>query len=253
MQSLEPEVEELLLRIAPDSAPQWQGAAPAEIARIEKIAGRPLPRFYRWFLSTMGRGMGPLAHPDLDFSVDRILSCYASGKAKPQSGLLLIGYDDDEMMSLHYFYDLGRPVRDDATVFRASLDCSGRMAEAETLRELLVSGLFDAFRVSRLPQRCDGTFKDDGFDVFLHLDPVMTNLGFRLPFPMGRFRRIYERADAAMMCMVGPKEEPWKFRAFSFGGSRPKDLKYVLRTIERDTPLEVAVDGWEPPLRNKQA
>lgn len=251
MQSLEPEVEQFLARIAPGAPLSLGGATQSEVDRIERIAGQPLPRFYRWFLGAMGRSMGELAHPSQDFSVGRVLACYAGGKVKPKPGLLFIGYDDDEMTALHYFYDLSRPVREDARVFRAAFDCSGRMEEAETLRELLLGGLFDHLRVSVFPQRCDGTLKDDGFDAFVQLDPLMGSLGFRIPFSMGRFRRIYERSDAAMMCMVSPKEEPWKFRAFSFGGARPKELKYVLRAIERDTPLVVDVENWDPPLRNK--
>ncbi|PRP93717.1 hypothetical protein ENSA7_81450 [Enhygromyxa salina] len=41
-EDLEPELDELLLRIVPNLASQWRGAT-------EQIAGRPLPRFYRWF------------------------------------------------------------------------------------------------------------------------------------------------------------------------------------------------------------
>lgn len=250
MQSLESEVEQLLLRINPESASQWVGATAEEIARIEKIAGQPLPRFYRWFLSTMGRNMGPVAYPSLDLSASRILATYASGKVRGWPGSLLIGYDDDEMMSLHYFYDLKSPIRDDARVFRASLSCAGRMEEAETLRERIVTDEVDR-RISSLPQRCDGTFKADDFEVFVHLDPIMEDLGFRQPIHTGNYSRIYERSDAAMTCEDTPEEGPDKFRPFYFGGNRPKDLKRVLQTIVRETPLVVKASMWDPPLRNR--
>lgn len=250
MRSLESEVEQLLLRISPNSASQWVGATAEEIAKIEKIAGKPLPRFYRWFLSTMGRNMGPIAYPSLDLSAGRILASYASGKVGRSPGSLLIGYDDDEMMSLHYFYDLNSPARDDARVFRASLSCEGRMEESETLRERIVSDELGR-RITRLPQRCDGTFKDDDCDVFAHLDPVMEALGFRQPILTGNFCHIYERSDAAMTCRATPATEPGKFRVYYFGGNSPKHLKQVLNTIARETPLEVETDMWDPPLRNR--
>lgn len=250
MQSLEPEVEQVLSRIAPEAATQCVGATAEEIARIEKIAGQPLPRFYRWFLRAMGRAMGPLAYPDIDFRASRILTAYADGEVERRPGLLLIGCDDDATMSLHYFYDLSLPARDDARVFRASLSCEGRVEESETLRERIMADVFGR-RILSLPQSCDGAFRDDDCNVFGCLDPAMEALGFRQPILSGRYSRIYERADAIMVCEDTPEEEPDKFRPFYFGGKNPKSLKQVLQSVVRETPLGVKTDMWDPPLRNK--
>jgi len=57
----EASLEALLVRLLPGLAQQWQGAPGSEIDRIEAIAGRQLPPFYRWFLARMGRSMGPRA------------------------------------------------------------------------------------------------------------------------------------------------------------------------------------------------
>ena len=64
-QELEPEAEEFFLRLVPDLANQWKGATEDEIARLETIARRPLPRFYRWFLMRMGneRRATPVSKP----------------------------------------------------------------------------------------------------------------------------------------------------------------------------------------------
>ncbi len=44
-QDLEPEMEELLLRLFPELHDHWKGATEDEIERIQGIAGSPLPRF----------------------------------------------------------------------------------------------------------------------------------------------------------------------------------------------------------------
>ncbi|WP_437330111.1 hypothetical protein [Sorangium sp. So ce381] len=79
---------------------------------------------------------------------------------------------------------------------------------SETFREMLVWGEFLQFRVDTLPQRCRGSFFDEGADVYKHLDPVMERLGFAQPLPTGPFCRLYERDDAAMACTSTPSDEP---------------------------------------------
>jgi hypothetical protein len=44
------------LRLVPQLSQQWRGATDDQIAEVEKIAGRPLPRFYRWFSSARAGG-----------------------------------------------------------------------------------------------------------------------------------------------------------------------------------------------------
>ena len=115
-QELEPEIEELLLRLMPDLADRWKGATEDEIERLETIAGRELPRFYRWFLLRMGHDPGPLDYPTLDFSVPTILSAYEEPLFPPARRFFMIGYETNDMMPLHLLYDFEREVRDDAMV-----------------------------------------------------------------------------------------------------------------------------------------
>jgi hypothetical protein len=113
---LEPEVEDLLLRLVPELSQQWKGATPGEIDAVEAIAGRPLPRFYRWFLMRMGQDMGPIAYPVFDFAAPTVLACYSEELFPPHPRYLMIGYSLDEIMPLHLLYDFEHPARDDARV-----------------------------------------------------------------------------------------------------------------------------------------
>ena len=109
-------MEAFLLDLVPDLQDAWKGATEDELARIEAIAGRPLPRSYRWFLLRMGHDMGPLAYPTADFSAPEVLDCYDRGLFAPNPRFLMIGHESDEMMPLHFFYDFEHSVREDARV-----------------------------------------------------------------------------------------------------------------------------------------
>ena len=76
-------LESFLLRLLPNLASERQGASEAEIAQLETIAGRPLPAVYRWFLQRMGKDMGAMSYPTLDFSAVKVLSCYRDGLVEP--------------------------------------------------------------------------------------------------------------------------------------------------------------------------
>src|SRR5947208_3659663 len=115
---LETETEELLLRLVPDVANQWIGASPDEIERLEALAGRPLPTFYRWFLTRMGTSAGPLDFRSLDLSAATVLSCYADGLVKRDTRLFMIGFETDDVMPLHMFYDFNFSSSEDARITR---------------------------------------------------------------------------------------------------------------------------------------
>src|SRR5690242_15687967 len=178
-------MEDFLLRVVPGLAEQWQGSTPDEIARIEGLAGRPLPPFYRWFLARMGQSMGPLAYAQVDFTARRVLTSYAEELVVPDPQFLLIGHNSDEMMPLHFFYDLDLPARDDARVTSRYVEDDDRHDQFETFREMLAYGALLSFRVDKMPQRCRVLLRGENPDIFSQLDPVMDSLGFTKPVPTG--------------------------------------------------------------------
>ncbi|HEX5660062.1 MAG TPA: hypothetical protein VFX59_22855, partial [Polyangiales bacterium] len=96
----------------PNLAEEWRGASEDEIARIQALTPHPPPPFYIWFLRRMGRGMRPMALPLVDFSINAILAAYADDVEFPidpawnEEGYLMIGYNRDNVMPLHLWYDL---------------------------------------------------------------------------------------------------------------------------------------------------
>lgn len=242
-------MEELLLRVVPGLAEQWQGAPPDTIARIERIAGRPLPPFYRWFLTRMGQSMGPLAYPTHDFSAQRVLSCYDRKLVVPHPRFLLIGHDSEKIMPLHVFYDFDATAREDALVTsREDLE-GGLHDKFETLREMLAWGALFRFRFSKMPQKCEGTFCEDHPDLLSLVDPVMSSLGFTKPISTGPFCGLYERPDAVMLCQGTPRQGFDNVRTFMFGGSNAGALRKMLGKLATETSLEVEVNEWTPALR----
>ncbi|MCP3142111.1 SMI1/KNR4 family protein [Pyxidicoccus xibeiensis] len=247
--SPEPGLESLLPRIVPGLAEQWKGSTPDEISQLERIAGRPLPPFYRWFLSRMGQSMGPLSYSTLDFSVRRILDCYAEGMVEPDPRFLLIAYESDEMMPLHLFYDFKAPARDDALVTKRDA-LGGELYDMfETLREKLAWDALFSYRVSDMPQQCGGLLEGDEADFLSHLDPVMSGLGFTQPVLTGSLCRLYERSDAAMLCDGVPRARVGNRVAFTLGGSNAETLRRILGAVSMESSLNVLVRKWEPDLR----
>lgn len=243
---LEPQMEEFLLRIVPGLAQQWQGADADEIAQIEALAGRPLPPFYRWFLARMGHNMGELAYPRLDFSVPRVLACYAEQLVAPQSRFLLIGHESDEMMPLHVFYDLDRPARRDALVTKRHAFGGDLHDQFETFREKLAWGAFSSFRVQQMPQRCSVVLSNAKLDI---LDPVLNRLGFTKPeIPAGSTCAIYERADAALLGTKSLSLPVEGFMSFDLGGQDSLMLRRLIGEIVTASAVRVSPPEWEPPL-----
>jgi len=241
-------MENFLLRVVPGLAKQWQGSTQEEITQIERLSGRPLPPFYRWFLSRMGQSMGPLSYPRVDFSARRVISSHADALATPHSKLLFIGYDSDEMMPLHFFYDLNLPARGDARVTRQNAVGGERHEQFETFRELLAYGALLNFRVVNMPQRCRVMLKSDGPDTFSQLDPVMDGLGFTKPIPTGPFCGLYERQDAVMLCSKTPRDKPQPFMIFRLGGRDSGTLRSIMGAIATRSSFRLEVKEWDPPI-----
>ncbi|MFL5353212.1 SMI1/KNR4 family protein [Archangium sp.] len=246
---IELEMEELLLRIVPELKEQWQGASPEMIARIERLADRPLPPFYRWFLSRMGKSMGALAYPTLDFSAQRVLACYAEKLVAPDPRFLLIGHESNEMMPLHVFYDFDVPAREDALVTERDAMGGELYDRFETLREMLAWGAILKFRVNKMPQKCEGILSSDDPDLLSRLEPLMSSLGFTKPISTGSCCGLYERYDVVMICKRSPREELVGIQAFRLGGRDAGVLRKILGRITTESSLEVEVDEWTPALR----
>ncbi|AGC47066.1 hypothetical protein MYSTI_05790 [Myxococcus stipitatus DSM 14675] len=243
-------MEELLLRVVPGLAEQWQGATPEEIAQIERIAGRPLPPFYRWFLARMGQSMGPLVYPFLDFSAQRLVSSYAEEVVEPEPRFLLIAYNSSRMMPMHLFYDLDAPTRADAMV--TEREAQGHEDDLydqfETLREMLAWDALYQFRMREMPQQCKGTLSGDHPNLLSLIEPVMSHLGFKQSIATGPYCRLYERADAVMLCKGMPRQGVDQARSFGLGGTSDSALRKILGEIATATPLKVKVDEWAPAL-----
>src|SRR5688572_17626059 len=179
--SAEPALEQLLLRIVPGLAAAWHGASDAELSRIQSIAGRPLPAFYHWFMQRLGKSLGPMAYPGVDFTAQGLLAAYAAGRIAPDRRYLLIGYDHDDVSPLHYFYDLDAPVRGDALVVRMSTPSEESHEQFETLREMLAWGELYTHGVAAAAQQCRGVLRYSGGSLAAALQPALGELGFQEP------------------------------------------------------------------------
>jgi hypothetical protein len=247
-QDLEPDMDALLARLAPDLADRWHGASDAEIERIEQLAIRPLPRFYRWFLSRMAGDLGRLAYPSVDFTARRVLKAYDEAEFDPHPRFLMIGYATSSDMPLHVFYDLEHPAGGDAHVGRAYDPTEELHVEFETFREMLAYGGVLTRRILVAPQRCKGVIESDDGDVIAHLAPKMYELGFSSPIPTGRFCAIHEADDTTLLTTADPTSEP-RYHPFWLAGNDVGRMRRILGQIAVDTPLEVRVTDWTPPFR----
>jgi hypothetical protein len=240
-------MEELLLRLVPDLHEHWRGATEDEIERIQKIAGRQIPRFYRWFLLRMGHSMGPISYPSLDFSVPKVLACYAEELFLPHRRFLMIAYESDDVMPLHLLYDFDHPVRDDALVTKRHANGGATYDRFETFREMLAWGKMLSRSVKARAQRCQGLLYNVGGNVKDDLDPVMSSLGFTTPIPTGPYCGLYEGDQASMITRTTPGDEP-DLHYFNLGGPSAGRLRRILGEIATETSIEVKIKEWEPPL-----
>lgn len=245
-QDLEPEMEELLHRLAPGLDSQWEGATEAEIAQIEKICPVPLPRFYRWFLMRMGRSMGPFAYPSLDFSAPTIIECYTTGLIEPDADELLIGYETDpRQLGLHVFYDFQHPARDDARVAKGEDWLGPSFPQFETLREMIACGEFLTLRVRTFPCRCIGILTLSSGEILPQLTPVMESLGFMSLIPTGPHCALYEGGRAAMATSSSLRPAADN-HIIEFGAESEQIMRRVLGEIVSETQLEFTLQEDDP-------
>jgi len=195
----------------------------------------------------MGADMGPLAFSTMDLGAAKLRAAYTEGAVRPDPRCLLIGWQSDEGMPLHLFYDFAHPGRDDARVVKRHLMGGPFHNQFETLREMLGWGALARFRVETSAQRCVGLFGDtDDNDVVAHLAPIMKTLGFRTPVATGRYCGLYESPDACLVTSAVPGDPP-RFHVFRIGGVDPGRVRRILGEITNSTSLEVEVKSWSPP------
>lgn len=243
LEDLEPEMEALLHRLVPDMDDQLRGATEDQVDRIEAIAGKPLPQFYRWFLLRMGGDMGPLRYPSIDFSASKVLSCYDDGLFVTDGRFLMIAYDDDQIMSMHKVYDLDLPARNDAAVVSMEGPGEDIHPSFETFREMLAWGKFVNHRVDMLERACVGTIHSEHGDVAAELDPVMTTLGFDAPVPTGPYCGLYDHPSSAMVTSAEPVGKP-DILAFRIGGASDGAIRRTLGAIQHETRLTLEIEEW---------
>jgi hypothetical protein len=248
MHRLEDPLEPIFLRIDPTLPQQWKGASAEQIDALERIAGRPLPEFYRWFLERMGTDMGSVAYDRVDFSAETILAIYENGDVTPDGRHLLIGYDEDELMQFHIFYDLDRPARGDCMAVQMELGSSPQPVY-ETFREMIAWGNFTNRLIRKLPQVCSGLVSVSDGPVRPHVDAIMKDLGFSDLLPSGPFCSLHEHGDVAMSYMGAPHMAP-RMLVFTLGGPDPGTLRRILGSFTVSGNLEIDVKEWKPPLES---
>jgi hypothetical protein len=242
MQSLETEMEAFLCRLLPGCDQQWQGAAPQEISYIEALAGQSLPPFYQWFLAKMGHNMGAMSIGVHDFSTSTVLSIYQQEEAILEPGKLLIGYEPDDIMPMHIYYDLNTRRRDDAQIFNTPADGGLIYPLFETFREMLAWDALLSYRIRSAPQRCTGCIRSEGSPPNAQLSRILEAQGFTQPIATGDFCGVFERDNAALIWMVPPDDQPKPYLFFDLGGADAGILRQVLDAVATKTDLQVEIE-----------
>lgn len=246
---LEPAMERWLEQLMPGFAAKVEGASATEIAEIEDLAGRPLPRFYRWFLWRMGRKMGPFAYRTVDFSVGRILSCYADGTFQRDPRHLVIGFEADELAQTHIAYDFDYVVRDDARSIMWDGADATQSDGFETFREMLAWGLMLELRVWRQPLRVRAVLRDDETEnVAMRVAPVMRKLGFISPIETGPYTMVYERDGAALVGTEMLQAALPNHQTICLGATSEGEARNLLGILVAETGVSLSVRDWEPSL-----
>lgn len=237
------ELEDLLLKQLPSRACQRQGASPAEIAQLEKLAGRPLPALYRWFLSCMGgERTGLKGYASFGFSAKQIIACYANGEVEPDPRFFLIGWDSDDYMPHHWFYDFDHPTKNDARVVLQPSIYGPPRVTYNSLGMLLAKTEFVLCRIFSLPHQCSGLINIEDIHALEPLGQVLTRIGFLQPVAADSHAALYDRADAALSLKCDPSKSPSKHLFFELGGTDAGVLQQVLDTLANELRLEVEID-----------
>jgi hypothetical protein len=241
----QPALEALIDRLVPEKQ-RWKGASETQISEIEGLAGRPIPEFYRWFLTSMG---GSYTYGLEDFRASTVIDTYGSGVVRRDARYLLIGRIIDPLMPGLILHDLDSPFGIDAAVGTRTDGAFEVSREFQTLREMLVFDLLSRFRLYKARQRCSGSFTDPGGRVFEHLNAAMEQLNFTRPIETGEFCGFFERDDAVMLCMNPMEHAEGGLQFFDLGAGGVKAIRRLLGEITTLTQLKLEIDEWDPELK----
>lgn len=226
----------------PDFAQQIKGCTSTELEQMEAIArevsGRPLPRFYLWFLETMGAQMGRLKPPrsQIDYSAQAILTAYQSGRVRRVSGYFLVGVIDGPLEEFHLHLNLLRQTENDAPVVKMS----GRMGPHDPEDELYDS-LQENFAHRLFKYECVRQFhcvREGGIYADPEAEPPRTAADMNSAFLKMGFERMpitgmrcpmYYRRDAAVCLWTPPTNDPDEGYALTIGAV---DERTAARTLE---------------------
>jgi hypothetical protein len=244
----EQETVDLLKRLVPDVDKTWQPATDADLAALDEVTIGPLPPFYEWFLRTMGRSIGKLAHPAQDLRVTTILHAYQTSVVFPEPNRLLVGRHPEQMAPKLSLYALDEPTRDDALVLSCVESGHGMRRTYETFREMLAWTTMLGFGVEARAQTCRVDFFSDDDPVVEILTPVLTDIGFTVPVATGLSCGLFEREDAILAGKTEPSasKEPQLF--CRFGADNAKIARKVIGHVALETDLRVEVGHWRPQL-----
>ncbi len=248
---LEPELNAWLAKHFPDLDRYVEPATPDDIAAMERYAGRPLPRFYRWFLARMGRDNAPFAARTMDFRIGRILRCYEDGTFERNSRFLVVGYETNAEFSEHFVYDFDHPARDDARLATMSPydDEPDWAVGYETFRDCFVEMVFYQYLLAEKEQQIGFVVRTEEDDtVARHLDPLLASLGFASPIATGPYSRFYEGEHQAAIARAN-LDNPGPFlMRMSVGYDTVHGARALMGHLATHDDLTVSNVQWEPEL-----
>ncbi len=244
LQDPEGEIQAFLSRVVPGFPRRCVGASEDEIQRLDRLSGGRLPGFYLWFLRTMGHDLGPLDTMLDGFNLRQVMEAHESQVETPP-GLFLIAASDDEFAPTARYYDLDKPVRDDALVLVGPLDDTEADPLFETLREEIAYSAALVFSVVAASHYCEGEFRGNEDTVSSQLDAALASLGFTPPVASQRYCKVMETRDTTLVCTMPPNATDKGLFFFRLGGSNLAALRRILGEIADSTPIEVKIDDWE--------
>jgi hypothetical protein len=234
-------LEKLLRRLVPGVERTWRGATPTDIAAIEEHTDRELPGVYRWFLETMGESMGALTFPSLDLSARRVLAAYCDDGVAWSARYRLIGWEKDPLMAAHVFYDLDRPVRDDAMVVNGYGAGDIGHATYETFAEMLGWHALVSHRVFTAARRTHGVvLAGSQLDVDA-LRPALRAIGFVEPIATGKACGLFEREDEALALWLSFHDFPSNLLTFELGTRAEATARRILGELVLQAGVDIEI------------
>lgn len=248
---LEPELNAWLAKLLPELDQHVQPATPSDTAAMERYAGRPLPRFYRWFLARMGRDNAPFALRTMELRVGRILQAYEDGTFHRDPRFLFVGYETNTEVQEHFVYDLDHPARDDARLATmATYDEEPDWPVGyETFREFFVESIFYQYVLAEKEQQVAFIIETEDDDtVTRHLDPFFTSMGLTSPIATGPYARFYEGERQAAIASAS-LDTPGPFRMrMRVGCDTVAEARALVGHLATHDDLTLARVRWEPEL-----